>query len=750
MLSPVACRILSYLLLEVFVASFSSNAGAEPSYFAFVEAHMSRTQRLSQVFTRGRRRLLCERLEARHLLTSFAEFVDPNPNPGNEFGTFVVPLETGNVVVTSPFDDAGGPDAGAVYLFNGNTGELISTLTGSNANDQVGRYRVLALEGGNFVVSSPIWDNGSIANAGAVTFGDGNTGVSGVVDETNSLVGSNTNDSVGGTDVVPLEGGNYVIISSGWDNGVITDAGAVTFGSADTGVTGVISETKSLIGSSANNFVGSGGVTLLEGGNYVVSSPLWDNGTTADVGAVTLGNGSTGVNGIVTEANSLVGSSPDDRIGTDSSTGISTVTALEGGNYVVPSPFWNNGSASDAGAVSFGNGNTGVVGIVSESNSLVGSSALDLVGLGLELLEGGNYLIRSQTWNNGAVIDAGAVTFGSGTSGISGVINESNSLVGSSEGDLVGSSGVVLLEGGNYVVASEFWDNGTNRDAGAVTFGNGTTGVVGAVSGLNSLVGSSTGDKVGDYEITPLEGGSYVVVTPFWDNGTIDAAGAVTLGDGETGITGEISQANSLVGSSFGDFLGTPSVTPLKGGHYVFGSGVWDNGSVTDAGFAAFGNGVTGVTGVVSSANSLVGSSTNDYVGWSVTPLENGNYVVASRHWDNGEIINAGAVTFINVNDNATGVIDESNSLVGLNIDDAVGSRGVTPLQSGNYLVSSRDWDRGHIEDAGAVTFGNGNTGVVGSINDSNSLVGLSARDWVGESPLTLFSDGNYAVITTT
>jgi hypothetical protein len=56
------------------------------------------------------------------MAAGFAEFVDPHPAAGNQFGASVVPLSTGNVVVTSPFDDAGGTDAGAVYLFNGRTG----------------------------------------------------------------------------------------------------------------------------------------------------------------------------------------------------------------------------------------------------------------------------------------------------------------------------------------------------------------------------------------------------------------------------------------------------------------------------------------------------------------------------------------------------------------------------------------------------------------------------------------------------
>src|SRR5437867_2768795 len=70
---------------------------------------------------------------------SFPEFVDPHPAPGNQFGYTVLALSTGNVVITSPFDDAGGTDAGAAYLFNGSTGALISTLVGSTANDLVGQ-----------------------------------------------------------------------------------------------------------------------------------------------------------------------------------------------------------------------------------------------------------------------------------------------------------------------------------------------------------------------------------------------------------------------------------------------------------------------------------------------------------------------------------------------------------------------------------------------------------------------------------
>ena len=51
--------------------------------------------------------------------SSFAEFVDPDPAAGNLFGASVLPLSTGNVVITSPDDSFAASKSGAVYLFNG-------------------------------------------------------------------------------------------------------------------------------------------------------------------------------------------------------------------------------------------------------------------------------------------------------------------------------------------------------------------------------------------------------------------------------------------------------------------------------------------------------------------------------------------------------------------------------------------------------------------------------------------------------
>src|SRR5262245_64153043 len=102
---------------------------------------------------------------------TFTEFVDPHPATGNQFGAAVVPLSTGNVVITSPFDDAGGTDAGAVYLFNGATGALISTLHGSSPYHNIGTglSGVTAPTNGNDRVTNLYWDNDARRSTGRET-----------------------------------------------------------------------------------------------------------------------------------------------------------------------------------------------------------------------------------------------------------------------------------------------------------------------------------------------------------------------------------------------------------------------------------------------------------------------------------------------------------------------------------------------------------------------------------------------------
>src|SRR5262249_50412311 len=178
-------------------------------------------------------------------------------------------------------------------------------------------------------------------------------------------------------------------------------------------------------------------------------------------------------------------------VGTMLGDGLSlAATPLTNGNYVVQNSQWDDGPIADVGAVTWGNGASGTSGPISAATSLVGSTASDLVGSnGVAALSNGNYVVDSPNWNNGAIPDAGAATWGSGTTGVSGGVSVDNGLVGSKPSDFVGLA--KALSNGNYVVRSAIWDNGLLTDAGAATWGSGTVGVKGAVSAANSLVGAA-------------------------------------------------------------------------------------------------------------------------------------------------------------------------------------------------------------------------------------------------------------------
>ncbi len=681
---------------------------------------------------------------ARAALTyaNFPGFVDPNPSPGNQFGISIRPLSTGNVVVTAPMDDAGGTNAGAVYLFNGATGELIDKMIGTHAEDHIGSGGVYVVGAGNFVVCSPDADISSISNTGVVSWGSGTTGFAGLVAGSGGdYYGTTAGDRVGSGGVTVLTNGNYVVRSPDW-SGTAASAGAATWFNGNSGPASAaaVSASNSIVGSTANDFVGER-VVALTNGNYVVYASGWDNGAAVDAGAARWSNGTFGSTGTLSAANAIVGTASGNKVGEN-------VFALTNGAYVVLSPSWDNGATTDVGAVTFGSP-TGTVGAVSAANSLVGSSASDQVGSsGVLALTNGNYVVLSPGWNNTAAFpDAGAATWGSGTTGVTGAVSTTNSLYGAASAASVGNNGIALTNG-NYVVGSPAWDNGAATNAGAATWCNGTTGRVGTVSAANSIVGPAANDGVGA-SLVALANGNAVSVAGSWDNGAIVDAGAVTRINGVSGTTGVVSGANSLVGSTAGDRAGAGGVFPLPNGNFVVASPNWDNGVNADAGAVTFGLGSVGVVGPINISNSLVGSHANDLVGdlsGRVVVLANGNYVVRSIYWSNGAAVAAGAVTWGSGTSGISGAITSANSLVGTQYADQLGTA-VIALPGGDYVTSSPWWDNGALTDAGAVTWCSGVTGRVGTVDAANSFVGTHTQDYAGQI-LLAYANGNYLAFT--
>ena len=646
------------------------------------------------------------------------------------FGSSVALLGNGNIVVADPrWSNGSADEMGAVYLYTPK-GQLISTLTGSSAYDHVGA-QIMVLANGNYVVGSPDWSSSTAAYVGAITWVNGTTGLSGAVSSSNSLVGTTQYDEVGASNgVIALPNGNYLVLSPSWSNASAAGAGAITWANGATGIKGSVSSNNSLVGAHTGDSVGLGDdigsrVTLLTNGNVIVTSVLWANGSAASAGAATWIDANAGIHGVLSSSNSLVGSSAGDEVG------VGGVIALANGNYVVSSYPWSNGAMASVGAATWGNGSSGTTGAVSSSNSLVGTAANDQVSLmgvnlasGITALTNGNYIVSSQGWNNGSATTAGAVTWASGNTGLSGAVTTANSLVGTHTGDGVGY-GVTALSNGNYVLASAYWNNGV----GAVTWANGSTRTVGTVGAGNSLTGSTgdgptDGDRVG-WVVTALSNGNYVVGSPYWNN----EVGAATWVSGAAARTGSVATSNSLSGSVTGDQLSSRGIVALTNGNYVVVSDKWHNGAHVHAGAATWANGTATLTGTVSAANSLVGSSDNDVVGNpGVFPLADGNYVVSSAYW-NGTASLAGAATWGNGVHGISGAITSSNSLVGSSANDMVGFDRIVSLSNSNYLVISFKWNNGKLIGAGAVTEGRANGGTVGALSTDNSVLGTAASD---------------------
>ncbi|MEX8513561.1 MAG: filamentous hemagglutinin N-terminal domain-containing protein, partial [Leptothrix ochracea] len=578
-------------------------------------------------------------------------YIDLMPNGASVIndmhgGGGVIELGNGNMVVASPNTTYGGlASAGAVYLYNGQNGALISTLYGTHTGDIVGKKITGLIGNNNYVVSSGSW----FLNTGAVTWGSGLTGVSGPVSAGNSLLGSASGDWVGSLGSVPLSDGNYAVLSPQFGSGL----GAVTWADGLTGRVGTVSAANSIVGQAIGDAVGSGGATALKNGDYVIVSPSWSS----KQGAVTLVRaGAANAVGVVTAANSLTGAALGDAVGSGG------VVMLADGNYVVSSPDWLSAgvTAQGVGAVTWvhaqitGPAQGGAGQTVNASNSLTGGLAGDQVGSrGVTALAQGGFVVASPNWSDpvSGNVSAGAATWiAAGQTGAGQGVSASNSLIGAAMFDQVASGGVTALSDGNYVVNSPTF--GANAE-GAVTWASGASGKAGVLLPAESLMGVGVGDQIGLGGVTALANGNYVVSSPAWGSnwGANQGLGAVTWVSGATAaLGGTVTAANSMVGSQVGDQVGSGGVTALNhpNGDYVINSPQWSNAALAAVGAVTRVNGGAVQRGVVGTTNSLVGAASNDQLGsGGITALSNGAYVIDSPLMGRGAVTNAGAVWLV-------------------------------------------------------------------------------------------------------
>jgi hypothetical protein len=704
------------------------------------------------------------------------------PAGSTAFGSKITFLPNGNFVVVDPEFNLGTSltvNVGAVFLYSP-TGTLISQITGTTGNSFVGSGGITILSNGDFVISSPRWtrpaalpQNNEIV--GAVTKCSGVTGCSGQITESNSLTGNINGDNVGIGGIIALPNGDYLVRSPNW--GVAgfpnnsPNLGALTHCKVSTNsCTGQrVTAANSLVGSIQDGSIGNVPVTVLSGGDYVISNPGFKK-SGLPAGAVMICSGETGCPSNFSQANSLTGSVYSD-LSTGDGVGGSGVYALPNNLYLVATSSWIKPGATPvigAGAVTLCNASTNSCAgqLATAANSLTGSTFNDFVGNQIFVLPNGDYVVNTRFWTNPAGnSNSGAVTLCRSSSNSCGgqQVSSANSLTGFSVGDN-GSHPITILTNGNYVVSSPGWRPNTSiQSAGAATFCNTVTNSCAGqvVSAANSLIGSSFGDSVSaaygsSRGVTALTNGNYVVSSPNWRNPAIPQGsnvGAVTLCSGTTGCAGAVTTANSLIGSAPVDQIGERGATALANGNYVVNSPNWTAGS-SQNGFGAAtlcngtANNCAGQT--VSAANSLTGSKITDRVGLSESvALTNGNYVVVSSEWDlTSEVINVGAATFCNAANNSCAgqQVSASNSLIGSTAEDRIGTLNeitifVKALPNGNYILVSPLWDNGFTTDVGAITIGSGTSGVSGAISAANSIVGTTAGNGTSNNQILI----NYA-----
>jgi Repeat of unknown function (DUF5650) len=140
------------------------------------------------------------------------------------------------------------------------------------------------------------------------------------------------------------------------------------------------------------------------------------------------------------------------------------------------------------------------------------------------------------------------------------------------------------------------------------------------------IVGPAGSGQFGQ-EVTVLPNGNIVVTDPYFDDGAKADVGAIYLYNGAT-----LALISRLKGSTPGDRVGISAqkgVTVLTNGNYLVDCARCKNpsGSIYEAEAVAYGNGGSGTTGLISSANSVFGAEQNGISSFSHDAVRNRLFV---------------------------------------------------------------------------------------------------------------------------
>jgi hypothetical protein len=596
-------------------------------------------------------------------------------------GTLPTPLDNGWIVVADRGFDAPGPlpvaDAGAVHVFEPD-GTLRFSYTGRSPGEGL---IAIVLRGTRVALYSQGWRNAHGEAVGALAIVDLAEPLPAALSAANAIVGTRPGDLDGLTLAVVGDDG-LVIGAPRWDRGSLVDAGAARWVAIDGSTVGEITAGNALVGRNAGDAVGQW-VTHLGERDWLAASN-WLADPLFETRAITHVVGGGVFAGEVTAANSLFGASSGDR------TGSGGRVRLPNGALLVLSPWHDGPGEPDAGAITRLDPGVAKTGPIGPDNSLLGR-ALDRLGTegSVTVLADGHIVIAAPDANRNPLPQVGAVAFRRSDQPLTGWIDPSNALYGSFPLDRIGSGGVRALADSGYLVLSPNADLPEITDAGAATLGPAGVGVAGHVSAASSRVGRASGDRVGSGGATALANGGAVVLSPLWrSDAGVAGVGAATLMRGPADV-GPVDASNSLVGATAGDFTGA-SVAALANGHYVVETRAW-SGLPDFRGAVTWGNGVTGVTGAISSARSIVARSAGGFSTLSsAVALSDGHYVIAAPGWDDGRLGPVGAVFWIDGSGPGSGPLDgfRERATIGASANAQTGMQ-VYPLRNGGHLVWS-------------------------------------------------------------
>ncbi len=558
-----------------------------------------------------------------------------------------------------------------------------------------------------------------------------------------TLRGSSFPGSSIGDSVVPLPDGRALVASLDWasERGFV---GALTIMDGRTGIEGTISAANSLVGSTNGDRVGVGGSLLLDDGTLVFTVPGWDRGAIRDAGALVVLRPGGVLAGEISAANAIVGSSTGD--GDEMRFPVS----LGDGYFAFSFPNWDATPATNVGAVRIVAPGETAVGELSFQNALIGLNLNDRIGYRLYALANGNAVVASPEWDSIFHVDAGAVTWLDRDDPLVGPVSIGNSQYGSLTRQQLGLGGVVPLRNGNYVLRDPDWPPrapvGFPPPLGAVAWRDGSRAVAGPFAVSGALVGVEPGDRIGSAGVFPLDNGNYVVASPFFKRDGVANSGAATWADGAAGLAGTVSKVNSLYGAGTGGDLVGVGVVALQNGAYFVQSSAWGgNGGPGALGAVTWGNGRSPLVGAVSASNSLIGPHPDASFGDVAVRLDDDSVVVGSARIQVGTAVAAGLLRRIPGNVPSTGVVPVAGSVVGSAPNTWLSA--VEPLPGGDWLVRDSSWGAQSQNSTGAIRWCSAGALCDGPITEANALVGDRPGDNFGAEASLRLPGGDFAFV---